>query len=468
MGWVTRTQVDAEEAAVAARETPNRARRGKDKARKGWSSFDEDATGDEAVEDDEEEMEEARKPKKKKEVAKAKKKAPKKVAKAKKAKAKKAKGEAWSVGMMVVVKGDATVRQRPSAKADEIYTAEKGEEMKIILVAEDDGKWVRVQHEDGTKGWIETNQIAWAEAMREREEEDEDDQEAEEEAEEESAVAMSDEDDDDDDDESARSSDDEDDDDGETRIRRKSKSGKLWYSVGANLAFVSKKQEFTSDSTTFPVGAYTLANNSPAVQIGAFLGKRFGSYEIAAEATYLRTVGGSGIAVDNPQTAEADANLAWAEQAIDVRAAFGYHLDKDDKYTVYARGGYHVNNVVVDESDFAKLPSETLTGFTVGLSFEAPQISEKIGVRAHFDYLLGGSLTQTAGYKDGDSATIASYLLGAMATYKVTKSIIGVASYNLAYEGYAFSGASEREATAVNGKRTDLQHLLAVGVRYQF
>src|SRR6185436_20476136 len=51
-GWITRTQIEGGggDTQVAARDVPSRKRdRGGDTARKGWSSMDDDATGDEAV-----------------------------------------------------------------------------------------------------------------------------------------------------------------------------------------------------------------------------------------------------------------------------------------------------------------------------------------------------------------------------------------------------------------------------------
>lgn len=453
-GWITRTQLEdgGGDTQVAARDVPSRKRdRGGDKARKGWSSLDEDATGDDAVEEDvtmdvddeaEEEEEAAPLPKaKKKPAAK-----PKKVAKAKAKKSKAKRGADFEVGMRVVVRSEATVRERPSGKADEIYTAEKGEEMKVILVAEDGGKWVRVQDEEGTKGWIESRALASADGASDEEDEEQGDDE-------ESAIASDDSDEDEGDEEEG------------TRVRRRAKKGKLWYSLGANLAFVSKKQTFDSDSTSV-IGQYELANNTPAVVIGALAGKRFGKYEVLGEGWYMRTVGGSGINV--PDGMMASETLAWTEQAIDVRASLGYHLDKTDSYTVYARAGLHINNTVVDESMIAKLPSETLQGYTVGASLEAPRVTPKVGIRVSLDYLLSGKLAQTENLTDGDESKVGGYYLHALAMYRYKPNLDAMATYNLAYEGVAFSGASTREAAATNGKRRDMQHVLGVGVRYQF
>lgn len=442
-GWITRTQVDMEEATetrAQARETPSRARKtGKAKARKGWSNLDEEeATGADAVDDEEEEFEdEEEAPVAKKAAVK---KAAKKIAARPKKKAKKS---GVGVGDMIVVKKDAPVRQRPSGKADELYTAEKGEEMKVIL-ADEDGNWVRVQHEDGTKGWIETKLIASADDFSDEEEADEED------------VEMSEESDDEDGEPSVR----------KRRRGKKAEAGKLWYSLGANVGFLSKKQDFTSASSTF-IGKYALANNTPAVLVGALVGKRFGKYEAIAEGWYMQTVAGNGVEIKMDAMAMAE-TLDWSAQAIDVRAGIGYHLDADDKYTLYARAGYHAYATTVSENMNAKLPSESLKGFTAGAMLDAPMVTPKIGVRVSFEALLGGTLEQTEGYRDGESSTVAGYYLGAMATYRVSPKLDGLATYNLAYEGVAFAGASEREAAAINGTRKDMQHILGVGIRYQF
>lgn len=450
VGWITRTQVEIVDEPVAARPTQNKKRAAEPPRRKkGWSSLDEDAVGEDTVDEDAEDEEAEAPPPRAKPVAKPAKK-PKKIAKkapppkrAKK-KAPPAAKPTLRAGATVTIEGEVSVRQRPTARADELYTTEGGEEMKVLVVS-DDAAWVRVEDADGAKGWVQARAVRLPEPEPE-------------EAEEEWA------------DDDSGAGDDDGDDEAPTRVRRRAKKGQLAWSAHANLGILSKSQQFSSQGSGIRAN-YGLVNTAPAVMAGARIAKPFGGYTLGAEASYLMTVGGDGIAVEDPaaqMAGTAGEVLAWSANAVEVRGTVGYRLDQKKGYQLVGRVGYHLASVTVDQSDTAKLPSERLSGFTVGVGLEAPRLTPKLAGRVGVELLLGATLEQTEGLRDGEAQSLAGYYLHCGAAYQVKRNLDATASYALALERFGFMGTSEREATASGGSRSDTQHVFTVGASYRF
>jgi hypothetical protein len=457
VGWITRTQVEVAEAPAAARTGVQPAARPRTpeapKARKAWNgSMDDDAVGADAAGDDDDENPLANaKPEQK--VA-AKRVAMKTLAKVAAKKAPKA-------GDKVTLSGDASVRQRPSKKADELFTSEDGQEVKVLTV-DDDGEWIRVQDSDGTKGWVE------ASAVSTKGGDDEDDEDA---APAPKAVKK-DADDGDDEEEMPKA---------KKKAHHKSASEDdgevvkpMWYALDANVGILSKSQDYTSQGTGIRSN-YGLANTAPALIVGGIFSKKMGpQYAIGAEGSYMRTVGGSGITVDSGMMAAgggATTTIAWAAQAIDVRGTVGYDVS-GGQYQLKGRVGYHVASTTIPQSmqntATAMLPSEKVSGITVGAGIDAPHLSPKIAMRVGVDMLVSAKLEQTQGMQDGATSQTKAYYLNAMGMYKWKKNIDLMATYTLSYEGFGFAGTNQREATATGAQRKDLQHVLGVGLIYKF
>jgi len=71
---------------------------------------------------------------------------------------------AWVLGRLlgkircVVVKvKEANIRQRPTTKARILFTAASGAAFRVLKKS---GEWLRVLHDDGSKGWLHRN-LAW-------------------------------------------------------------------------------------------------------------------------------------------------------------------------------------------------------------------------------------------------------------------------------------------------------------------
>jgi SH3-like domain-containing protein len=127
-GWLTRTQVDGEApapeqpAAEADDKDKGKDKDGKGRKAEGWGTVgaaDGDAVGGDAV-------------------------------------ARKAPVGKIRVGDEVVFLRKTAVYERPSAKADLAFNAKKGEKMTVVSL---DAEWVRVQDDDGNKGWVEAAEL---------------------------------------------------------------------------------------------------------------------------------------------------------------------------------------------------------------------------------------------------------------------------------------------------------------------
>jgi uncharacterized protein YgiM (DUF1202 family) len=447
VGWLTRTQVDTDDDDdVAARPSADKKRNSSGgKARKAWSGdVDDDSIGADAVEDDED-MEDEPKAKPKKKVAKANKKSPKKVARAKKI----------GKGDEVVTTKSATVREKPSKKADDLWDADKGATMTVISVSED-GDWLKVQDEDGEKGWIASKDVAMQGGSDDEESDDEE-------------VAMS---DDGGDDEGMS---DEDDEPAPKKVRKKGKrdpkaAGGIQIGAFANLGILSKNQAYSSGGTGLRAN-YALSNTAPAVIAGGSAHKDMGGYTVGAEGGVMMTVGGDGIKIGGAGDGMGMGTpevLTWKALEINVRGVVGYTWDKKKGYTFQGFAGYHTSSVTVAVSDTAKLPSERITGYTVGAGLMLPGITDKVGLSMGASMLVGGKLEQTANLEDGESSAISAFYVGATATYDINPKMDAHASYQLSAEGFGFAGANTREPTAMNAKRQDTQHVIGVGLAYQF
>jgi hypothetical protein len=122
----------------------------------------------------------------------------------------------------------------------------------------------------------------------------------------------------------------------------------------------------------------------------------------------------------------------------------------------------------IDVSPDIEQPSERLTGYSLGLEGTAFGLYPKLVVRAGAETLVGATLLQTEGLKDGDSAKVTPMVVYVEACYDLAPKVQGVAAYSLSYETYAFTGPSQRDAQNGDGTRTDLQHLIGVGALYSF
>jgi uncharacterized protein YgiM (DUF1202 family) len=502
VGWITRTQAELdEETEVVSKgkgKKGERAPGGKRDKSKAWDQLEEGAVGGDVVaatdeeeekverkaDAEEEEEEEAPRAKKltkkeKRELAKQEKLEREREAREAREQARREKEEAeaqaaaaaaepkFEEGQTIVVKRATSVRKKPSAKSAELYEAAKGDKGTVLLVDEE-GAWVRIEDEEGTKGWVAAADLGGSApvAVAKKKAEPKPVEVAEAEAEEEEeeaplpkkpakkAKVVEEEEDDEDAKEIAGKDDD-------SNVPGADKPRRFTWFISAGGGFLSRTQRFTSGGAGVRAN-YGINNSAPAIQAGGQAIMRFGHIGIGAEAWYLRSIGGSGIAISDDTNM---GTLDYRTVAIDARLLAGYELAG---IFFHGRAGYHRDSTYVTFDDFAMLPDERVGGLTVGAGIAAPRLTSRLGLHAEIDMLLAGKLTQDAGARDGTETKSVAYYISGGASYKVLKGLEASASYALTMAGYGFAGPSDRDSDAIDGRRKDRQHLVTVGAKYSF
>jgi uncharacterized protein YgiM (DUF1202 family) len=162
--------------------------------------------------------------------------------------------------------------------------------------------------------------------------------------------------------------------------------------------------------------------------------------------------------------------------SVDLSAVGGYNLRNSLGMIVWGRLGYHydvfnVSNVTDLAQNTAKLPSESLSGITAGLSLTVPMLTKKIGAMAAFDALVTGTRAQTKNLEDGASPSATGLWLLLGGNYRLSGRTTIDFGYRLAFVSNSFGTppmASKRGHTGTNVTRADVSHGFAFGVSQSF
>jgi uncharacterized protein YgiM (DUF1202 family) len=168
---------------------------------------------------------------------------------------------------------------------------------------------------------------------------------------------------------------------------------------------------------------------------------------------------------------------SFAFHNLNLRAMVGYDLQSPSGTIVLGRLGYHydsfqVANVEDTTRNTAKLPSQILSGPTLGAALTMPRFSKTIGLRFSLDALLFGSnVKQTAGLEDGVGPSAKAFFLGGCLTYRWKPRVDLQATYDLAYALVRFAGPAP--ATSMRGHTPDttsagkdLNNTVSFGISY--
>jgi uncharacterized protein YgiM (DUF1202 family) len=424
-GWVARSTVKS----ASAREVPRNTRRrpfvdGRS-TRRGWSGeAPDDRVGGDAIEEDEDE-EEAERPRKK----------------AKRSKARVEDDDedfedededeevaesdcdedeedceeapAEPKERVVMVTADkAKLRAKPSKKGKAEGRVKKGARL-VVLEEKDD--WMYVEDpEEGEAGWIRTAEV-WEPGMRPK------------------------------------------------RVIR----------VDGRLGFERLGTVFASTSTE-ELGNYKISAAAAAVSLRADMIQKYGEkYLIGGELRYDLSKSTPGIRYSDGTNA---ADIPFTTHDIDLRAIAGYDFHHKTGAAAYGRLGYHygmfsVANVGDFTKNLARLPSETLSGPTIGVGAEAPRVAEKVGARFQADYLAMGKRAQTKGLEDGEVSTVKALWAGLVVNYQWKPNMTIDFAYGYEWSKTVWSGVatgSMRGHNADSAARKDVIHGALVGIARTF
>ena len=317
----------------------------------------------------------------------------------------------------VVVKvASAKLYEEASSEGEPINTASEGSK---LFVVERDGKWIKVEDDEGNEGWVKASKVE----------------------------------------------------DGESGPAYK--WDKFAKRARAGLGYASMTQNFTSNGATDP--SYKLSSAAAVLGVGGDVLYDYSpTYLIGGDLGYRLQVASPGIRYSDGDNS---VNIGYKVHQLDLGVRGGYKLSKTSGMVAYARLGYHyerfgVNNVSDFTKNLAYLPSEILQGPTIGAIFEMPKLTEKFAVRAGFDYLkFLASRKQTVNLEDGSTSSPSALWLnlGTVYDWKPAWKITG--DYQFTYAKTEWSGAvdgSMRPQMATSASRKDSLHLLMIGLGHTF
>lgn len=164
-----------------------------------------------------------------------------------------------------------------------------------------------------------------------------------------------------------------------------------------------------------------------------------------------------------------------------LRGVFAYPTRSLGGMQILARLGLRYRAYMVSDygdvmKNPAKIPQETLIAPTLGAAVAFPKLTKSIGLEVSLDtILIGSSVTQTAGLEDGATPSMKSVRLGLDAVYHWKTNLDLQGFYHLDYASYDFGtpnmGAamqSTRGHTGTNVSRTDMVHVVSIGVAKGF
>lgn len=314
--------------------------------------------------------------------------------------------------MVVVTADEVDLRAKPSKHGKAVLTVGKGDRLAFVDTS-DDGKWMEVENEDGDSGWIRAKDVA-ADGRKDR-----------------------------------------------------------VIGLDARLGFASIGESFKSNGTG-GLANYNLGSAAVAVALAGGVDWKYGpNYRIGADLSYAMGKATPGVRYNDGTTS---ADIGFTTHDVDARLKVGYDLHSPKGTILWGRLGYHYGMFSVDNvgdltKNLAHLPSEILSGPTVGFAMEMPKLGEKIGARASADLLYPGTRSQTKGLEDGAASKTMAAWLGAIVSYQWKTDLTLDAGYRLGYASTQWAGAatgSMRGTNATTAARTDLSHVLTVGLAKSF
>lgn len=321
--------------------------------------------------------------------------------------------EEFDEDTVVVEAEEAEMFARPDDRDEPVDWAEEGDELWVI---ERDGDWILVENEFGDEGWVRAKDVGG-----------------------------------------------------------QGYSYSKWTKRGrAGLGYSNMGQDFSSGSAD-PLGNYTVSSGSAVLAAGGELLYDYDENWILAGDGLIRYVRASpGIRYVDPNNANMVTDISYTQYKIDAGARAGYKLDKKTGTALYGRLGYHYGKTAIDNvSDFTvnipKLPSEILSGFTVGAVLDIPKWNDKWSGQAALNVMTSslGSLDQTQGLEDGNVSDTTAAFATARVRYKWKENLKIIGAYKFGYADTKWTGAameSQRDHGATDAKRTDLTHTLMVGL----
>ncbi len=318
---------------------------------------------------------------------------------------------------VVVVAGQARLYELPSARSEPVERAAVGSELVVLGRS---GAWIKVQNQRGVAGWIPDAKVRGP--------------------------------------------------------RRPAPVARLTKRASAGVGYSAIGQSFASSSDD-PRGAYTLSSGAAVLGLdGELVHASSDRWRLAGDLAYRLIIAAPGIRYTDPESM-ASVDIGFKRHLVNLGARAGYVLGGDMGMVAYGRVGFRYDNFRInDVSNFdrnlARLPSEVLTGVTVGALLDVPRLGGAWSARVRVNALpLLASRQQTTGLEDGASSKTFAAWGGALVEYAWDETYKLSAAYEYAYARTRWNGAVEtsmRPHMADSARRKDSAHQLFLGVGRSF
>ena len=326
---------------------------------------------------------------------------------------------------VTVAVSQAKLYQYPTTRSKAIEAASEGTRLYTL---EREGEWIMVESAGGESGWVHDGDVRAEEAAKVE------------------------------------------------RPARKPETG-LVKRASAGLGYAAVGQKFASSSEE-PTGTYTFNSGAAVVGLGGeLIYHQSPRWRLGADISYRYLHATPGVRYTDPETMAA-VDIGFKQHQFRVGGRAGYLLTEGGSgMTLYARLGFEYDNLRInDVNDFnrnaARLPSEVLTGVTVGAMLDVPVLADGWSGRIALDALpvLAGR-KQTVGLEDGAaSETFAAWGSG-LIQYAFSGAYRVSAEYQFGYARTTWTGVKEgsmRGHMADSARRKDGTHLIVLGVGRSF
>jgi hypothetical protein len=316
-----------------------------------------------------------------------------------------------------------TLYERPSKSSESLGTARKGDE---FFFMREDGNWSMIENDEGDAVWVKSSALS------------------------------------------------RDDGGGGGRSGDRSRAVKreIIGNGGLGVKLVSQKLKTPMAMNDNPPDNYSLGTSAATLQVGGELMYPYGSsYLIGGTLDYAGSKAVPGISYDGSTT-----GVTFHD--IDLRAMGGYDLKNGKGMVVYARLGYHYENMAIANvgdptKNTAMIPSEIFSAPVIGAALDVMRLSDKLALRVVLDtVVIGGKRSQTRNLEDGASPKVKGAWLTGVLAYKWKKKMTINGSYELTYMNTNFGPQAENSMRHPAGSgtttRRDLNHAVILTIGYWF
>jgi uncharacterized protein YgiM (DUF1202 family)/opacity protein-like surface antigen len=245
--------------------------------------------------------------------------------------------------------------------------------------------------------------------------------------------------------------------------------GNNFFGIGVRAGVAIIDQRFTSNGTG-ALTNYQAATDALGVQVGAGYTRAIGRYfRIGLDGSYAFA---GAAAVRYHATDGSQIVLGVQNHDIEFGAQLGLHFDVIGGLDLRARLGGMVGLNLIQGSSKAPLPSDRVLGMTWGLAIAAPNLVTLAG-RPFGAHLFGlgvapASRAQTIGLEDGAQSTTIGAELGGGLHYGLYKGLSLEAAYGYTFMLTHYAGPSRRNVTVTQADRGSAQHLITLGLSYNY